>query len=94
MAKKKPTLPADLLSWVETRQRHHLSHSLIQMARELGMNPKKLGKLANHRQEKWKVPLAEFIAQCYWKSFGREQPETIRSIEELWKEKKRKKEEK
>jgi hypothetical protein len=31
------------------------------MARELGMNPKKLGKLDNHDQEPWKLPLPEFI---------------------------------
>ena len=27
------------------------------MARELGMNPEKLGKLDNHEQELWKMPL-------------------------------------
>jgi hypothetical protein len=33
----------------DARRRFHLSH--VQMARELGMNPKKLGKLDNHDQE-------------------------------------------
>ena len=33
------------------------------MARELGMNPYKLGKLANHRQEPWKLTLPDFIAR-------------------------------
>jgi hypothetical protein len=30
----------------------------VQMARELGLSPGKLGKIANHRQELWKAPLA------------------------------------
>jgi len=34
------------------------------MARELGMNPKKLGGKANHQQEPWKVPV-ERVAAFY-----------------------------
>jgi hypothetical protein len=34
---------------------YHLSDTQIQMARELGMNPEKLGKLDNHDQEPWKI---------------------------------------
>jgi hypothetical protein len=52
----KKTLPKNLQDWVEARKRHHLSHAHVQMARELGMNPKKLGKLDNHDQEPWKAP--------------------------------------
>ena len=47
------------------------------------MNPKKFGSLANEKQEPWKVPLREFIAQCYLKSFGRSEPEHLRSLEQL-----------
>ncbi len=43
----------------------HLSHAQVQMARELGMNPRKLGSLDNHKQERWKAPLPVFIEQCY-----------------------------
>jgi hypothetical protein len=53
------------------------------MARELGMNPKKFGALANERQEPWKAPLREFIAHCYRKRFGRSEPEQVRSLEQL-----------
>jgi hypothetical protein len=53
------------------------------MARELGMNPKKLGKLDNASQEPWKVSLPAFIEELYDKRFGRERPEVVRSIEEL-----------
>ena len=54
----------------------------IQMARELGLNPKKFGKLASHRQESWKRPLPEFIAHLYVKRFG-EMPNVVRTIEEV-----------
>ena len=52
------------------------------MARELGLNPKKLGKLDNHDQEPWKAPLPQFIERIYFKRFGRERPEVVLSVEE------------
>jgi hypothetical protein len=53
------------------------------MARELGLNPRKFGTLANDQQESWKRPLAEFIAHCYSKRFGRTTPEHVQSLEEV-----------
>ena len=81
MAKKK--LPDNLQVWVDARKRFHLSHAHIQMARELGMNPKRFGKLDNHDQEPWKAPLPVFIERIYEARFGRERPETVRTIEEI-----------
>lgn len=60
------------------------------MARELGMNPKKFGKFDNHKQEPWKAPLPIFIEGLYFKRFGRELPENVRSIEQMVKDKKQK----
>jgi hypothetical protein len=88
MATKK--LPQDLQDWVDARKRFGLSHAHVQMARELGMNPRKLGKLANHKQEPWKAPLPEFIEHIYFKSFGRERPAVVMSIEERARVKSRK----
>ena len=51
-------------------------------ARELGMNPKKLGKLDNHDREPWKLPLPELIGKLYSKRFGKGRPDAVRSIEE------------
>ena len=45
------------------------------MARELGLNPRKLGSLANHKQEPWKAPLPLFIEDIYFMRFGRDRPE-------------------
>ncbi len=51
------------------------------MARELGLNPGKLGKLANHDQEPWKAPLPEFLERLYAKRFGRSAPLRVAPIE-------------
>jgi len=53
------------------------------MAQQLGLNPKKFGSLANHRQEPWKVPLPEFIEHLYEKRFGKTRPDVVVSIEEM-----------
>lgn len=75
-------IPEPLLRWIEARRRHHLSHAHVQMARELGFNPRKLGKLDNHRQEPWKLPLPRFIERLYLERFGKERPDVVRSVEE------------
>jgi len=80
--KKRKKLPDKLQVWVDARRRFHLSHAQVQMARELGMNPKKLGNKANHKQEPWKLPLPQFIEHLYQKRFGRERPKVVLSIEE------------
>jgi hypothetical protein len=77
----KNRLSPNLQVWIDARKRFHLSHAQVQMARELGMNPRKLGKLDNHDQEPWKAPLAQFIEHLYFKRFGRQRPETVISIE-------------
>src|SRR5580700_8142579 len=82
MAKAKNGVPDKLQPWIEARRKHHLSHAHVQMARELGMNPKKLGGLDNHCQEPWKQPLPDFIASLYAKRFGKDAPEVVRSIED------------
>jgi hypothetical protein len=67
-------------AWIEAKRRYRLSDMHIQMARELGMNPKKFGSLANHKQELWKAPLPVFIESIYFKRFKKEKPDIIRTI--------------
>lgn len=76
-------VPPKLQPWFDARQRFKLTHAEVQMARELGMNPKNFASLANTQQEPWKAPLRQFIANCYRKSFGRETPQVVRSLEEM-----------
>jgi len=40
------------------------------MVKQLGLNPKKFGSIANHKQEQWKTPLQDFIKTLYRKRFG------------------------
>jgi hypothetical protein len=88
---KKKRIPDGLRAWIDARKRHHLSHAQVQMARELGMNPRKLGGLDNHRQERWKLPLPLFIEELYRKRFGRARPEFVLSIEEHARQQEKKK---
>ncbi len=74
-------IPQQLRPWIEARRRYHLSHAHVQMARELGMNPKKLGGMANHQLEPWKMPLPQFIEHRYQRQFGKKMPEDVRSVE-------------
>lgn len=83
MSKKKPQPNQKMQAWIDARKRHHLSHAQVQMARELGMNPQKLGKIDNHKQEPWKMPLPHFIEYLYEKRFGKERPDIFLTIEEM-----------
>ena len=80
---KRPGKPNDTMqAWIDARKRHGFSQAEVQMARELGMNPKKLGKLDNHHQEPWKMPLRQYIQHLYSRRFGKEYPDIIQTIEE------------
>ncbi len=80
--KSKHRIPEELQRWIEARRRFNLSHAQVQMARELGLNPRKMGGMANHRQEPWKVPLPQFIEHLYRKRFGKSLPDRVVSIED------------
>ena len=82
MTRKKVKVNRKMQAWIEARNRHHLSHAHVRMARELGMNPEKLGKLDNHRQEPWKMPLRQYIEHLYLKRIGRSCPDSVLSVED------------
>lgn len=81
---KTKKIPPKFKDWIDARKRHHLSHMHIQMARELGLNPKKFGKIDNHKQEAWKAPLPVFIEEIYHKRFSKTCPDEIKTIEQLY----------
>lgn len=74
---------AILEKWMAAQKRHRLSDKQVQMARELGLNPDKLGKIDNHKQEPWKAPLPQFIEEIYFKRFKREEPETVKPLKQI-----------
>lgn len=59
-------------TWKIAQKRHRLSNDVIQMAKALGLNPKKFGSLDNHKQETWKAPLPDFIRDLYERRFKKE----------------------
>ena len=56
--------------WRNAKKICRLSPRQVEMARALGMNPKKLPSLRPSPQQRWKLPVGEFIEACYWKRFG------------------------
>lgn len=53
---KNVAIPQKYQMWIDARKRYRLTDAQVQMARELGLNPNKFGKLANEKQEPWKKP--------------------------------------
>jgi hypothetical protein len=80
--------------WLVAQKKHKLSDKHVQMARELGLNPDKLGKIDNHKQEPWKAPLPQFIEEIYFKRFKRAEPVTVRSLKDIIADDKARKEKK
>ena len=72
--------------WIVTQKKHRLSDTHVQMARELGLNPDKLGKIDNRRQEPWKAPLPEFIEEIFYKRFKKERPDVVKPLKQIFKE--------
>jgi len=89
----KKKIPAKDQIWINARKQYHLTDMHIQMARELGLNPKKFGKLSNHKQEPWKLPLPGFIEEIYFKRFKKERPDVVKSVERIVKDRNKKREE-
>jgi hypothetical protein len=81
-----------LEKWQAAQKRHRLSDKQVQMGRELGLNPDKLGKIDNHKQETWKTPLPQFIEEIYFKRFKKTVPDVVKSVREQIADEKAKKE--
>jgi hypothetical protein len=57
-------------AWRNAKKICQLDARQVEMARALGMNPKKLPGLRPGPQQHWKLPVGKFIEACYWKRFG------------------------
>ena len=87
--KKKRNLSKDDL-WKTAKKKYKLRASHIYMAKALGLNPKKFGSYANHKQQPWKAPLPDYIEELYEKRFKKEVPAEIREKDKQKVVKKRK----
>lgn len=54
----------DLL-WEEARKKCRLSGEALQMAKEMGLNPRSLIKNIPSPSQKWKAPVEEWIRDIY-----------------------------
>ena len=77
------TNKSQIEKWITAQKKHRLSDTHVQMARELGLNPDKLGKIDNHRQETWKAPLPQFIEDIYFKHFKKERPDAVKPLKQI-----------
>lgn len=80
---KKVRIPHKFQPWIDARKKFQLSNAHIQMARELGMNPKRFASQANRENQPWKLPLPKFIEALYEEKFGKPRPDVVQSIEEM-----------
>lgn len=60
----------DEAAWRNAKTICRLNARQVEMARALGMNPRKLPGLRPSAQQRWKLPVGAFIEQCYRKRFG------------------------
>jgi hypothetical protein len=58
--------------WARAKKLCRLNARQVEMAKKLGMNPRKLPSLRPSPHQKWKLPVGAFIEECYDKSFGGE----------------------
>jgi len=68
MAKKRRAHDEEV--WRNAKKICRLNDRQVEMARALGMNPKKLPGLRPSPQQRWKLPVGEFIEEHYRKRFG------------------------
>lgn len=76
MPKKKKKKKISDNVWSSAKTKYHLSSRQIEMAKKLGMNPKKFGSLVPTKSELWKKPLGQFIEKCYYKKFRKQKTES------------------
>ena len=68
MANQRPAHDAE--AWTNAKKICRLTARQVEMARALGMNPRKLPGLRPSPQERWKLPVGEFIEERYRKRFS------------------------
>ena len=82
------TNKSQIEKWITAQKKHRLSDVHVQMARELGLNPDKFGKIDNHRQFHCPNSSRKFISNVSKK----EHPDTVKPLKQILKELEMKKE--
>jgi len=63
--------------WIEAKKRCRLNAATIQMAKEMGLNPKSLIKNIPNKKQQWKAPVQAWIQDMYEDKFGEERLKEI-----------------
>lgn len=58
--------------WTEAKKRCRLNTATVQMAKEMGLNPKSLIKNIPNKNQQWKAPVHIWIQDMYEDRFGEE----------------------
>lgn len=58
------------LMWEEAKKKCRLNVATVQMAKEMGLNPKSLIKNIPNSKEQWKAPVHVWIQDMYEERFG------------------------
>ena len=54
------------IEWKEAKKKCRLNAETVQMAKELGLNPKSLIKNIPNKSQNWKKPVYLWIREMYW----------------------------
>ena len=57
--------------WAEAKRECRLNAETVRMAKELGLNPRKLIKNIPNKSQRWKAPLHVWIREMYEERMGR-----------------------
>ncbi len=60
--------------WAEAKKKCRLNAEEVQMAKEMGLNPRSLIKNIPAKSEQWKAPVKIWIRDMYAERFGRRSP--------------------
>lgn len=56
--------------WAEAKKKCQLNAATVQMAKEMGLNPKSLIKNIPNSKQQWKAPVHVWIQEMYEERFG------------------------
>ena len=69
--------------WVKVKRQYALTDAQVQMARELGVNPKRLSESESAVQGATQAPLGRHIEDLYLKRFKKHLPDAVMPLRQL-----------
>ncbi len=63
--------------WIEAKKKCRLNVATVQMAKELGLNPKSLIKNIPNKNQRWKAPVHIWVQDMYEDRFGEDKMKAL-----------------